>query len=639
MTGKAGPRVAFVSHSPWIAGAERLFLGLLQNLPEGEIQPVVIFPSTEGPVKAMARQALPFPMFELPYGFTIPNHGDSHWLERLQRETTAFTNLYRELELDAVVVNTTVVYAASAAAVRARVPLLVHCHGPLLPRAFPNLDMAAWRSLDVLQSYMADMVLTPSRWVYDYLRAVCHVPESRLRVLFNGTELPPADGLETESAGPDAPEFVMLCTLEPHKGVPVFLEAAASFLAKRPSGARFLVYGDGSPRYRQILEEMIQRRNLQGDFVLRPKQEVDSIYRRCCAAVVTSEFEPFSMVVIEAMSYAKPVIATRCGGPEEILEDGRDGFLIPVGDSKALADRMLTLAGSPALRRQMGLAGRRRAESVYDIQVMARKYLDSVVSLVETGNAPESLERKRFLEALIGSESVCPAPGVARSSCEQAAKAHAHAQETGHDDGGRQQREAGAAYRFAGRWAEDKAIVSELYSQLSAVQASRMSSFRSIFDWKDVLWDSVSPAFAEIKSYTDRYFRPVARTRLVLGADLAAIPFREYVVPFSPKRLAAVSLAIRPLQWSKQGSVGIEIVSSQHRVLARAVVPIAMIRHDVPTRFEIASVIEDPGAFWRLRVFAKDVSAPVAIWELIRYSGLSSVKERLPFAHFQEYGL
>ena len=111
---------------------------------------------------------------------------DSHWLERLRRETAAFTNLYRELELDAVVVNTAVVYPASAAALRVRVPLLVHCHGPLLPRAFPNLDMAAWHSLDVLQSNMADMVLTPSRWVYDYLRTVCKVPESRLRVLFNG---------------------------------------------------------------------------------------------------------------------------------------------------------------------------------------------------------------------------------------------------------------------------------------------------------------------------------------------------------------------------------------------------------------------------------------------------------------------
>jgi len=106
---------------------------------------------------------------------------------------------------------------------------------------------------------------------------------------------------------------------------------------------------------------------------------------------------------------------------------------------------MLTLAGSPALRRQMGLAGRRRTESVYDIRVMARKYLDSVLSLMAAGNAPESLERKRFLEALIGAEPVYLADGETGFSREQAAEAHAHPETTGHDDGGRLQRDVGAA--------------------------------------------------------------------------------------------------------------------------------------------------------------------------------------------------
>src|ERR1700722_14119885 len=100
MTRRRTPRVAFVSHSPWIAGAERVLLNLLQNLPQGEIQPVTIFPLTNGPVKSLAQQTLPFPMFELPYGFTIPTAGDSQLSGRIKREMIAFTNLFRELELD-----------------------------------------------------------------------------------------------------------------------------------------------------------------------------------------------------------------------------------------------------------------------------------------------------------------------------------------------------------------------------------------------------------------------------------------------------------------------------------------------------------------------------------------------------------
>ncbi|MGO9094514.1 MAG: glycosyltransferase family 4 protein [Bryobacteraceae bacterium] len=626
-----------MSHSPWIAGAERVLLNLLQNLPEGEIQPVVVFPVTDGPMKSLAKQKLPFPIFELPYGLTIPNHGDAHWLERLQQETAALTNLYRELELDAVVVNTVAIYPASAAAIRARVPLVVHCHGALLPRAFPGLSMEAWHRLDVLQFYMADLVLTPSRWVGDHLRTVCKVAESRLQVLVNGTELPPVGDSESDWAGPDLPEFAMLTTLEPHKGVPVFLEAAASFLARRPSGARFLVYGDGSPQYRRVLEGMIQRRSLRDCFVLRPKQEADPIYRRCCAAVVASEFEPFSMVAIEAMSYAKPVIATRCGGPEEILDEGRTGFLIPVGDSETLAGRMLTLAGDPALRREMGLAGRRRAESVYDIRAIARRYLDSILSVVEAGDAPETRERKRFLEALIGAGPSHSGLADAPSSRGPHLVGVTEPGRPPEAERGRLQQEAAAARRLAAHWVADQAVVSELYAQASASPRSRLSGFRSLLDRGDTLWDSVSPAFSELKSYTGRHFRR-PRTRLVLGADLAAIPFREYVVPFKVNRLDAVSLAIRPLQWSEQGSVGIEFVSSLEQVVAQVLAPVAAVRHDVPTRFAIVPPLTDPGVPWRLRVFAKDVAAPVAVWELIQYVGLSSVKEYLPFVLFEEHG-
>ena len=91
------------------------------------------------------------------------------------------------------------------------------------------------------------------------------------------------------------------------------------------------------------------------------------------------------MVVIEGMSYAKPVIATRCGGPEEILEDGKTGFLVDVGDSQALAEQMLMLIDNPRLRREIGLAGRLRAESVYDIKLIARQYLDAILSVVGNG--------------------------------------------------------------------------------------------------------------------------------------------------------------------------------------------------------------------------------------------------------------
>ncbi len=71
-----------------------------------------------------------------------------------------------------------------------------------------------------------------------------------------------------------------------------------------------------------------------------------------------SEAESFSMTCLETAFYGTALIATRCGGPEEIIEDGTTGLLVPVGDIHAIADALLTLANNPAEKEKMAEAGR-----------------------------------------------------------------------------------------------------------------------------------------------------------------------------------------------------------------------------------------------------------------------------------------
>lgn len=72
-----------------------------------------------------------------------------------------------------------------------------------------------------------------------------------------------------------------------------------------------------------------------------------------------SESESFSRTCLEACAYGCPIIATRCGGPEEILEDGVSGLLVPVKDVEAMGVALLRLSKDRALRDAMGQAGRR----------------------------------------------------------------------------------------------------------------------------------------------------------------------------------------------------------------------------------------------------------------------------------------
>jgi glycosyltransferase involved in cell wall biosynthesis len=108
-------------------------------------------------------------------------------------------------------------------------------------------------------------------------------------------------------------------------------------------------------------------------------QEKSSVYYHQASAVVIPSVwpEPFGMVGLEAMSYAKPVVAFHVGGIPEWLEDGVTGFLVPPGDVKGMAGKINLLLQNPKTAQEMGFRGR---EGVKE-QFAADRY---VAGLMET---------------------------------------------------------------------------------------------------------------------------------------------------------------------------------------------------------------------------------------------------------------
>ncbi len=94
-----------------------------------------------------------------------------------------------------------------------------------------------------------------------------------------------------------------------------------------------------------------------------PHEAIMEAWRRCSVAVAPSVWpEPFGVVVLEAMTCGRPVIASRSGGLAEIVVDGETGLLVPPGDATALATALRDLLTDQDLRQKMGLAGKCRAE-------------------------------------------------------------------------------------------------------------------------------------------------------------------------------------------------------------------------------------------------------------------------------------
>jgi glycosyltransferase involved in cell wall biosynthesis len=90
--------------------------------------------------------------------------------------------------------------------------------------------------------------------------------------------------------------------------------------------------------------------------------------------VLPTPSEGLSIAIMEAMAAALPVVATAVGGNAELVEPGRTGYLVPVGDVAALADALRVLARDPVKRKAMGRAGRSRVTLDFTADKMADRY-------------------------------------------------------------------------------------------------------------------------------------------------------------------------------------------------------------------------------------------------------------------------
>lgn len=104
--------------------------------------------------------------------------------------------------------------------------------------------------------------------------------------------------------------------------------------------------------------------------------DTQSLYALAYAAINFSHSESFSLTCLEASAHGLAVIATKCGGPEEIIEDGVTGFLVPVGDVEAMARGMAALLDDPARAAKMGEAGRSLVEERFNAAKFRREMLE-----------------------------------------------------------------------------------------------------------------------------------------------------------------------------------------------------------------------------------------------------------------------
>jgi glycosyltransferase involved in cell wall biosynthesis len=208
----------------------------------------------------------------------------------------------------------------------------------------------------------------------DLVRAI-GVPAARTRVIYNACDVERVrrlSRLEPDLALEwNTPTIVTVGRLVRQKGLPVLLDAFAQVARRR--SCQLVMLGDGEER--AALARQAARLGI-ADRVVMPgfRRNPFAVMARGRAFVLSSLWEGFGTVLIEAMACGVPVVSTDCpSGPREILADGQAGVLVPPGDSGALASAIVQALEDEPLRDRLTRAAARRVEA-FTTQAMVRGY-------------------------------------------------------------------------------------------------------------------------------------------------------------------------------------------------------------------------------------------------------------------------
>jgi glycosyltransferase involved in cell wall biosynthesis len=347
-------------------GSERQFTVLAKNLEPPQFQVHVGCVNPRGPLAHNFTDALQFPIGGSLFGWKSmrTRFNLSRYLRQERMQVAHSFDFYTNLVM-------------VPAAKLAGVPVIIGSHrqlGDLLTTAQFRAQVAVFR--------LCDAVVCNSQAAADRLMAA-GVSAGKIAVI--GNALPNAAFSATEPALPKKPGVVrvgmvarMNARYKNHSG---FLRIAARVLQQLPQ-TEFVLVGDG-PLRQELSAEASHLGLGSSAMFLGERHDMPAVLASLDVAVLTSDSESLSNVILEAMAAGLPVAAYDVGGNSELLNHGR-GVLIAAGDEGAFADAVVNILSNPHRRSQLSDSTRQFAQNNFSLEQVRRRYIELYVRLLNT---------------------------------------------------------------------------------------------------------------------------------------------------------------------------------------------------------------------------------------------------------------
>lgn len=391
-------RILIVMHGAGKGGVEKSLSTLCKYINRKIFNVIVALPS-EGPLKTsldnMGIETLVTPIDSwTPIKFHFGERHYYRFLSGLKERVRALVQIIKDNRIDIVHSSTLSVADGAFAAKIAGRPHIWHIHGKSVGTTNAYGSYLRVENLYALVNALSTKIIAVSEDVEKFLER--YIQGTTIHVIYNGIDLKEFDASMTltssirEEFNLNGRQLVTLVgRIAQVKGIEDYVESAINVFKERDDVVFLIVGPDEDRELAERMKSRIRSMNLANSIVFMGRRnDVPTILREAAIFVCSSKTEGFPFSVLEAMAAAKPVVATRCGGPEEMVIDSETGFHVNVGSSDEIAKSIISLLDNGQLMKHMGLKAREIVEKKFSAEIYAKKF-EQVYSSIYSENLRE----------------------------------------------------------------------------------------------------------------------------------------------------------------------------------------------------------------------------------------------------------
>ncbi len=293
------------------------------------------------------------------------------------------------------------------AAGMAGVPVVIHSiHGSTFPPTIHPIARAVYRKMERFAGRFTHLFIPVAEGLKkEYLDAGVGRPDL-YRVVHSGFDLDTFRGAADiprqernrirRDLGIEEQDFAMVyvANLEPRKGHGYALEMMRRLVDRHPH-LLLLLAGEGS--HRASLESLIREASLEKHVrLIGYRSDIHRVLSAVDLKIFTSLWEGLPQALVQAAATGLPIVAFDVDCVGEVVRDGKNGFLVPVGDVETLARRVETLIEDPFLRKNMAASGRSVVDDSWDVKAMVQGTEDAYSSMLQAVRIPPGNRRSAF---------------------------------------------------------------------------------------------------------------------------------------------------------------------------------------------------------------------------------------------------